>query len=102
MPRKLERGRYNLPMLSRRRFAGGLLVAPLAAVLPADPADLTISEALLALRQRKLTPTELTQACLRRVEELNPRLNAVITVLGEQALARARYLRPSSAREQPL
>ena len=89
-------------MLSRRSFAGGLLAAPLAAAPPADPADLTVSEALALLRQRKLTPIELTQACLKRVERLNPRLNAVVTLLSDQALIRARSLHPSSARTQAL
>lgn len=35
---------------------------------------------------------EVTQACLSRIEMLNPRLNAFITVMGEQALAQARTL----------
>jgi len=89
-------------MLSRRSFAGGLAVAPLVAAPPADPADLAISEAIALVRQRKLTPYELTEACLKRIEKLNPRLNAMITVLGDQALARAKSLRRSSAVEQPL
>jgi aspartyl-tRNA(Asn)/glutamyl-tRNA(Gln) amidotransferase subunit A len=89
-------------MLSRRGFVGGLLAAPLAAAPPADPADLTIDEALSLLRRRKLTPVELTHGCLQRVERLNPGLNAIITVLSEQAVARAKALRPQSAPGQPL
>src|SRR5205814_1904511 len=51
--------RYNWPLaVGRRSFAGGLL-APLAAAPPADPADLTISEAIALLPQWKLTPIEL-------------------------------------------
>jgi aspartyl-tRNA(Asn)/glutamyl-tRNA(Gln) amidotransferase subunit A len=88
-------------MQSRRSFAGGLLALPMAAALPSDPADLTVSEAVALIEQRRLTPSELTQSCLKRAEKLNPRLNALITVLGDQALARARSLRPSSAK-QPL
>jgi aspartyl-tRNA(Asn)/glutamyl-tRNA(Gln) amidotransferase subunit A len=44
----------------------------------------------------------LTEACLKRIERLNPRLNAMITVLGDQALARAKALRAESAGRQPL
>jgi Asp-tRNA(Asn)/Glu-tRNA(Gln) amidotransferase A subunit family amidase len=76
-------------MLSRRSFAVGLLAAPLAAASPSDPADLTVGEAIALLRQRKLTPVELTQACLKRIGQLNPQLNAMITILGDQALAKA-------------
>jgi aspartyl-tRNA(Asn)/glutamyl-tRNA(Gln) amidotransferase subunit A len=89
-------------MFSRRAFVSSVLAAPLAAVAPSDPADLTIGEAVSLLRQRKLTPVELTQTCLQRMERLNPRLNAIITFRSEQALARARALKPSSAAEQPL
>ena len=89
-------------MQSRREFAGGLLAVPVTAALPADPADLTVSEAATLVRQRKLTPLELTQACLKRIAALNPRLNAFITVLSDQALARARSLQASSAVQQPL
>jgi aspartyl-tRNA(Asn)/glutamyl-tRNA(Gln) amidotransferase subunit A len=88
-------------MLSRRSFASALL-APLAAALAADPADLTLGEAAALIQQRKLTPLELTQACLNRIEKRNSRLNALITVLGEQALARARSLQPSKSAKQPL
>ena len=42
------------------------------------------------LRQGSVSPVELTTACLARVEKLNPRLNAFITVTAESALAQAR------------
>jgi aspartyl-tRNA(Asn)/glutamyl-tRNA(Gln) amidotransferase subunit A len=89
-------------MLSRRSFAAGLLVAPLAAAPPSDPAELTIAEALALIRRRKLTPVELTEACLKRIERVNSRLNAIIMPLGDQALATAKTLRPSLAADQPL
>ena len=41
------------------------------------------------LRRREVSPVELTQACLDRIEELNPALNAFITVTAEAALAEA-------------
>ena len=44
------------------------------------------------VRQKSVSPVELTQACLKRIERLNPVLNAFITVTGEQALAEARAL----------
>src|SRR5579872_5512778 len=50
----------------------------------------TIVEVSDDLRQRKVSPVELTQACLRQIEKLNPVLNAFITVTAEAALAHAR------------
>ncbi len=49
-----------------------------------------ISEASEQLRRRELSPVELTRECLEHIEELNPRLNAFITVTAESALAEAR------------
>lgn len=62
-----------------------------AAVAAADDlADLGIHAAGTLVRQRKISPVQLAQACLTRIEALNPRLNAFITVTAESALAQAR------------
>jgi aspartyl-tRNA(Asn)/glutamyl-tRNA(Gln) amidotransferase subunit A len=42
------------------------------------------------LRKRELSPVELTRDCLRRIERLDPLLNAFITVTADSALAEAR------------
>jgi Asp-tRNA(Asn)/Glu-tRNA(Gln) amidotransferase A subunit family amidase len=49
----------------------------------------TISEAADRLRTGKLSPVELTESCLRRIERLNPELNAFITVTADAARAEA-------------
>jgi aspartyl-tRNA(Asn)/glutamyl-tRNA(Gln) amidotransferase subunit A len=59
---------------------------------------MTILEAGLALRDRKVSCVELTKDALRRVEESQGRLNAFITVTGEAALARAAALDAELAR----
>lgn len=51
--------------------------------------DLTILEAHRALIDRDISSRELTQACLRKIEELDPNLNAFITVCREEALLQA-------------
>src|SRR5450432_3270961 len=50
----------------------------------------SIAEAGELLRKREVSPVELTQVCLARIEELNPVLNAFITVTAASALAQAR------------
>lgn len=50
----------------------------------------TICELSRKLRDRLISPVELTHDCLTRIEKLNPTLNAFITVTAESALERAR------------
>ncbi len=52
--------------------------------------ELTISEASDLLRRKQISPVELTTSCLARIEQLNPTINAFITVMDESALAEAR------------
>ncbi|HLK47733.1 MAG TPA: amidase [Bryobacteraceae bacterium] len=51
---------------------------------------MTILEAGRALRARSVSAVELTREALARIERLNPKLNAFITITAESALARAR------------
>ena len=41
------------------------------------------------IRNRKVSPVEVLQACLNRIEELNPKLNAIVTIASD-AMERAR------------
>ena len=86
---------------TRRSFMSMALVgaAGSPAIAPATPArqrpgsDLarwTIQEAAEQLRRRRVSPVELTNACLARIERLNPVLNAFIRVTADSALAQAR------------
>jgi aspartyl-tRNA(Asn)/glutamyl-tRNA(Gln) amidotransferase subunit A len=80
---------------TRRQFFTAASVAALTSGLRAEPGDLaglTLKKAGDALRSRAATPVDLTEACLRRIDRLNPMLNAFITVTREQALARAREM----------
>src|SRR3989442_14768702 len=51
---------------------------------------LTRSEVREPLRARKISSIELTGACLKRIERLNPELNAFITVTADRATQDAR------------
>jgi aspartyl-tRNA(Asn)/glutamyl-tRNA(Gln) amidotransferase subunit A len=60
----------------------------------------TISELAERFRRKEASPVEITQECLRRTEKLNPRLNALITVMAESALAEARAAEEEISRGQ--
>ena len=57
-----------------------------------DPVSWTLRQASDNIRARKVSPVELTQACLDRIQTFNPKTNAFITVMKEQALAQAKAL----------
>ena len=57
--------------------------------MPLDLTSLTLSTTLAALRRRDFTCLELTEACLRQIESLNPQLNAFITLTPELAVQAA-------------
>jgi aspartyl-tRNA(Asn)/glutamyl-tRNA(Gln) amidotransferase subunit A len=91
--------------VTRRAVLGGLAALPsltsrtLATsrvrTVQSDPGEvtaLTLVRASELLHSRVISPMELTQACLNRIDNLNPRLNAFITVAAEQALVEARAM----------
>jgi aspartyl-tRNA(Asn)/glutamyl-tRNA(Gln) amidotransferase subunit A len=55
-----------------------------------DTAYLTLEAAADAIRGRRLSPVSLTETCLARIEALEPRLNAFVTVTAELAREQAR------------
>jgi aspartyl-tRNA(Asn)/glutamyl-tRNA(Gln) amidotransferase subunit A len=57
-----------------------------------DLAALTIKKASDLLRRKAASPVDLTEACLKRIDQYNPALNAFITVTRDQALAAAREM----------
>jgi aspartyl-tRNA(Asn)/glutamyl-tRNA(Gln) amidotransferase subunit A len=60
--------------------------------------DSSLSELSGALKQKKISPTELTRLHLERIGRLNPDLNAFITVDEERALADAKRAEAMLAR----
>lgn len=57
--------------------------------MSADPAELTLGQAARAIQGGAVTSRELVMACLERITAENPRINALITVAREEALAQA-------------
>ncbi len=54
-----------------------------------DPAMLSISEASVQIRAGTLTSAQLTEACLARIALYDPKLNAFITVMSDEARVQA-------------
>ena len=83
----------HLSQNSRWRCAAAAIPSSIDAAPPlAPPIDLptaTLWEASELVRTKKVSPKELTAACLARIQRLNPSLNAFITVTAEQATADA-------------
>lgn len=90
--------------LSRRSFLLSTASAAAAVTLkPAfgespDLALLTLKEASDVLRRRIVSPVDLTQACLKRIERFNPTLNAFIAVTADQAITSARAMEAEQRR----
>ncbi len=61
----------------------------LGATTPGDLTTLNLNQIATLLKQKEVSPVEVTRACLVRIEALNPLLNAFITVTAESALQEA-------------
>ena len=86
-----------MPHCTRRNIlAAGLGAVAAARFAWADDSDelfaLTLQQASERIHAGKLSPVDLTQACLDRIGVYNPKTNAWITVMREKALAQARAL----------
>jgi Asp-tRNA(Asn)/Glu-tRNA(Gln) amidotransferase A subunit family amidase len=64
-----------------------------------DLCFLSLAEMAESIRRRKISPVELTEAHLQRIERLNPRLNAFVHVDAEGALARAKLAETEMVRK---
>ena len=93
-------------LLSRRAFSIAMAGTALASrglgrqavsLDPSELAGLTLAEAAARVRARSVTPTQLVEACLQRIAIYNPKINAFITILREQALAQAKTLETEAA-----
>ncbi len=89
--------RRSFSELSRRKF----LAAGLGAVATArfagsqtrgELASLSLKEASDRIRTKRVSPVDLTEACLDSIKTWNPKTNAWITVMREKALEQAKAL----------
>ena len=99
----------DIPITRRGVIAGAaataLLATTRATARRTSPNDeltrLSIEEAGRRIAARELSPVELTQAYLARIEDIDPRVNSYITVMADQALAQSRALEAELARSGP-
>jgi aspartyl-tRNA(Asn)/glutamyl-tRNA(Gln) amidotransferase subunit A len=87
---------------TRREFlavgAGALVAARHASAdTPSELASLTLKQAADRIRAKKVSPMELTEACFDRIKTWNPKINAFITLMRDQALAQAKQLGEEAA-----
>jgi aspartyl-tRNA(Asn)/glutamyl-tRNA(Gln) amidotransferase subunit A len=75
--------------ISRRAFLASSAAIPALAAAP-DALQWTLCEAAAAIAKRAISSEELTKLCLARIEKVDRRLNAFITVDPEGALKQAR------------
>ena len=92
---------------TRRQWLAASLGAAAASRLGwADASDelasLTLKQASDRIRAKKVSPVELTQACLDRIKTYQPKTNAWITVMRERALQQARELEKEKSPRGPL
>ena len=79
--------------MTRRQFGLSAASALMAYSQPSeDLAGLSLTEASRRIRTGTVSPTQLTEACLERIRAYNPKINAWITVMREQALTQAKVL----------
>jgi len=64
--------------------------------------DLGARKLARMIRTRKVSATEVVRAFIARIEEVNPKVNAIVTFLPEQALKRAKALDRKGAMAGPL
>ena len=79
----------SIPIFSRSLPASIHVAVSLSSMMIHLP-RLTIKQASAEIRSGRLSPVDITKAYLARIEQLNPALNAFITVTAESALEEAR------------
>lgn len=70
--------------------------------MTSDPADLTAIEAGRLIAARKLSPVELTEACIARTEAINPAINAVVASDFDAMRVQAREAETALSKDEPL
>lgn len=91
-------------MITRRQASQALGAAAATRSLVAQSSDicfLTAVEMAALIRRKKLSAREVMAAHLKQIERVNPKVNAIVTLVAEQALENARKADEAQARGLP-
>src|SRR5262245_54150910 len=69
---------------------------------PDEICDLTAIELASRIRRKRVSAREVMTAHLARIERVNPKLNAIVTLIAERAMANAAKADEAQARKRPL
>ena len=81
-------------------FQGKIPAAASPTVTPKDLEFSSALEAARAIRNRDVSSVELTRHILARIEKHNPKINAIVTLTADKALARARAADEALAKDE--
>jgi len=106
--------RLTPPPLNRRRFLASLAAAGTAATvlstrlraeaaanpskIPDDPLFTSAKRLAALIRTKKVSSVEIVSAYIKRIEAVNPQLNAVVFPIFERALAEAKFADEATAK----
>ena len=71
-------------------------------IAPDELCDLTAIELASRIRRKRVSAREVMTAHLARIERVNPKLNAIVTLVAERAMADAAKADEAQARKRPL
>jgi amidase len=79
------------PMTRRQaaQFLGGVAAAQVSGAAQSDVCSLTAVEMAGLIRHKKLSAREVMAAHLKRIDDVNPKVNAIVTLVAEQAMTNA-------------
>jgi amidase len=109
----MSTSRFTTPALNRRRFLASVAAAGTASVfanrlraeaaapaakIPDDPLFTSAKRLAAMVKEKKISSTELVTTYIKRIEAVNPKLNAVVFPTFERALTEAKFADESLAK----
>ena len=100
----LESGMADQPITRRQagQILGAAAATPLLAAEAPDICFLTAVEMAALIRRKKLSAREVMDAHLKQIDRVNPKVNAIVTLVADQARENARKADDAQAREATL